>query len=136
MTSNPQVMRVGIAGLGVAAALAMPEIQSHPHVQIVAGADPRQAARDAFAAQFGAETYASIEELCASSAVDLVYIFTPNRFHATHAVLAAEHGKQIILDKPLGISMEEADRAIAAAERNDVRLLVGHPKAWMRRSVR
>ena len=122
-------MRVGVAGLGVAASLALPDIAAHPRVRITAGADPRPAAREAFAAQFGARAYDSIEAMCASPDVDLVYILTPNRLHAAHAVLAAEHGKQIILDKPLGISLEEADQAIAAAERNGVRLLVGHTQS-------
>ena len=121
-----QRMRVGVAGLGLAARLVLPEIAAHPHARIIAGADPRQAAREAFASQFEARAYPSIDGLCASSDVDLVYILTPNRLHAAHAIVAADHRKQIILDKPLGISLVEADRAIAAAERNGVRLLVGH----------
>jgi phthalate 4,5-cis-dihydrodiol dehydrogenase len=127
--SNRPVLRVGVVGLGVAAALVLPEIAAHPRVRITAGADPRPAAREAFARQFQAATYSSIEALCASRDVDLVYLFTPNRLHAAHAVVAAEHGKQIILDKPLGLSLAEADQAIAAARRNGVRLLVGHTQS-------
>jgi phthalate 4,5-cis-dihydrodiol dehydrogenase len=123
------VLRVGVVGLGVAAGLVLPEIAAHPRVKLTAGADPRAVARDAFASQFQAETYESVEALCVSPNVDLVYIFTPNRFHARHAVLAAEHGKQVILDKPLGLSLEEADQAIEAAQRNGVRLLVGHTQS-------
>jgi phthalate 4,5-cis-dihydrodiol dehydrogenase len=122
-------MRVGVVGLGVAGGLVLPEIAAHPGVTITAGADPRPAAREAFARQFQAETYPDIEALCASPNVDLVYIFTPNRLHAQHAVVAAEHRKQVILDKPLGLSLAEADQAIAAAERNGVRLLVGHTQS-------
>jgi phthalate 4,5-cis-dihydrodiol dehydrogenase len=123
------VLRVGVVGLGVAAGLVLPEIAADPRVRIVAGADPRAAAREAFASRFQAEAYTDIEALCASPNVDLVYIFTPNRLHAEHAVVAAEHGKQIILDKPLGLSLAEADQAIAAAQRNGVRLLVGHTQS-------
>jgi phthalate 4,5-cis-dihydrodiol dehydrogenase len=129
VTSSGPVLRVGVVGLGVAAGLVLPEIAAHPGVRITAGADPRAVARDAFASQFNAETYTDIEPLCASPNVDLVYIFTPNRLHARHAVLAAEHGKQVILDKPLGLSLAEADRAIEAAQRNGVRLLVGHTQS-------
>jgi phthalate 4,5-cis-dihydrodiol dehydrogenase len=122
-------LRVGVVGLGVAAGLVLPEIAAHPRVKITAGADPRPEAREAFASQFQAETYPDVEPLCASPNLDLVYIFTPNRLHAQHAVVAAEHGKQVILDKPLGLSLAEADQAIAAAERNGVRLLVGHTQS-------
>ena len=129
MTANGPVLRVGVVGLGVAAGLVLPEIAAHPRVRITAGADPRPAAREAFASQFQAETYTEVEAVCGSPNVDLVYIFTPNRLHSEHAVVAAEHGKQVILDKPLGLSLPEADRAIAAAQRNRVRLLVGHTQS-------
>jgi phthalate 4,5-cis-dihydrodiol dehydrogenase len=129
VSANAPVLRVGVVGLGVAGGLVLPEIAAHPGVRITAGADPRPPAREAFASQFQAETYTDIESLCASPNVDLVYIFTPNRLHAQHAVIAAERGKQVILDKPLGLSLAEADQAIAAAQRNGVRLLVGHTQS-------
>ena len=53
------------------------------------------------------------------------------------AIIAAEHGKQVILDKPLAVSLEEADRVIDAVERNGVRLIPwAIHKAWTRRSAR
>jgi phthalate 4,5-cis-dihydrodiol dehydrogenase len=122
-------MRLGLAGLGVASMLAVPDIARHPHVEIRAGADPRQVARDAFAAEFQAPTYESIEAMCADTDLDAIHILTPNRVHAEHAIVAAEHGKQVILDKPLAVSLEEADRVIAAVERNGVRLIVGHTQS-------
>jgi phthalate 4,5-cis-dihydrodiol dehydrogenase len=122
-------MRLGIIGLGVASTLALPEIARHPDILITAGADPRPAAREAFAAQFQARTYDSAEALCASPDVDSVTILTPNRMHAEHAILAAEHGKQVILDKPLALTLEDADRVIAAVDRNGVRLVVGHSQS-------
>jgi phthalate 4,5-cis-dihydrodiol dehydrogenase len=122
-------MRLGIIGLGVASTLALPEIARHPDVQITAGADPRPAAREAFAARFQARTYDSAEALCASPEVDAVTILTPNRMHAEHAILAAEHAKQVILDKPLALTLEDADRVIAAVDRNGVRLVVGHSQS-------
>ena len=128
-SGSAEVMRVGVAGLGVAASLALPEIARHPRVRITAGADPRAAARDAFASQFQAETFSSVETLCASPKVDLVYILTPNRMHAAHAVVAAEHGKQVVLDKPVALSLDDADRVIAASERKGVRVLVGHTQS-------
>jgi phthalate 4,5-cis-dihydrodiol dehydrogenase len=119
-------LRVGIAGLGVAAATALPQIAAHPRVRITAGADPRPVAREAFAREFGAETYESVEALCASPAVDVVYVLTPSRLHAEHAIVAAEHGKQVVADKPMALTLADCDAMIAAADRNGVRLLVGH----------
>ena len=130
------VLRIGIAGLGVASLNLFPELVAHPRVRIVAGADVRETARDRFASDFGGAAYASVEALCASPEVDAVYVLTPNRFHAEHAVLAAEHGKQVFCDKPFGLSLEDADRIIAAAERNGVRVLAGHSQCLDRPIVK
>jgi phthalate 4,5-cis-dihydrodiol dehydrogenase len=107
----------------------VPGLASHPHVKLTAAADLRQAALDKFAADFGGETFASVEALCSSPNVDAVYILTPSRLHAEHAIIAAEHGKQVLLDKPMALTMEDAERVVRAVERNGVRLLVGHSQS-------
>ena len=61
--------------------------------------------------------------------VDAVYVLTPNRFHAEHAIMAAESGMQVFADKPMALSLDDCDRMIAVAERNGVRLLVGHTQS-------
>ena len=63
-------------------------------------------------------------------AVEVVYIATPHQFHAPHAVLAAEHGKHIILEKPMALTLAECDTIIAAVERHKVHLIVGHTHAF------
>ena len=130
-TSGP-VMRFGVAGLGAGATNALGDpggLSHHPKVKLTAGADPRQVARDHFASTYGAETFQTLEDLCKSPNVDAVYILTPSRMHAEHAIIAAEHGKQIILDKPIALTMEDAEKAVQAADRNGVRLLVGHSQS-------
>lgn len=102
---------------------------NHPDYRITAGADPRPEARARFAQEVGAETFDSVEDLCASPNVDVVHILTPNHLHAQHAIAAASAGKQVICDKPMAISLAECDAMIAAAERNGVRLLIGHTQS-------
>jgi phthalate 4,5-cis-dihydrodiol dehydrogenase len=126
------VMRFGIAGLGaggVNALTASPGLTNHPNVKLVAAADVRQAALDRFASDFGGETYRSVEEMCQSPNIDAVYIVTPNNFHAEHAILAAEHKKHVLADKPMALTLADCDRMIAAAERNGVLLIVGHSQS-------
>lgn len=125
-------MRVGVAGLGSGAvnALAAPGgLSDHPHVRLTAAADVREEACRAFAQRFGAATFSSVEAMCASPEVDVVYVVTPNALHAEHAVVAAEHGKYVIADKPMALSMADCDAMIEAAERNGVQLLVGHSQS-------
>ena len=60
----------------------------------------------------------------------VVYIATPHQFHAPHAILAAEHGKHIILEKPMALTLADCDAIIAAVERHKVHLIVGHTHAF------
>jgi phthalate 4,5-cis-dihydrodiol dehydrogenase len=130
--NNGRIMRIGVAGLGAGGANALseaPGLASHPNIRLTAAADLRQAALDRFAAEFGGETFTSIEALCASPNVDVVYIVTPSTLHADHAILAAEHGKGVILDKPIALTIADADRVVQAVERTSVKLMVGHSQS-------
>jgi phthalate 4,5-cis-dihydrodiol dehydrogenase len=118
-------LRLGVAGLGVASTLFLPGVESYPHARIVAAADRRPGALAAFEQRYGARTYEAVEALCADPGVDVVWIATPNQFHCEHAVLAAEHKKHVICTKPMALSIAEAERMCAAAERNGVQLLCG-----------
>ena len=129
-------LRVGIAGLGVAAMNLMPELAVEPLVEIVAAADPRQAARDRFAGEFGGETYLDAEDLCKSPNVDVVYICTPTHLHTQHTLLAAAHGKHIVADKPMALNLEECDAIISAVDRAGVRMIVGHTQSLDRPIVK
>jgi phthalate 4,5-cis-dihydrodiol dehydrogenase len=69
-----------------------------------------------------AAAFSSAEDLCASNTVDMVYIGTPNRFHREHAVMALSSGKHALVEKPMTVSLEEADAMIEAADRGGVLL--------------
>ncbi len=75
-------------------------------------------------------SYATVEELCADPAVEAVYVATPHQYHACHAVLAAEHGKHLLVEKPMALSLKECSAMIAAAKRAGVRLVVGHSHSF------
>lgn len=121
---------LGIAGLGMAGAVMVRAAAAHPGVKLCAAADPHEAPRNAFTRDFNARAYADIKELCADPAVEIVYIATPHQFHATHAAIAAEAGKHIILEKPMALALADCDAIIAAAERAGVHLIVGHTHAF------
>jgi len=83
-------------------------------------ADVNPRALQVFREKYGARTYSSIEALCADPDIDAVWIATPNTCHCPHVILAAEHGKHIIVEKPMAISLAEANRMIEAAARHGV----------------
>jgi predicted dehydrogenase len=62
-----------------------------------------------------AHVFDSPEELCASSAVDAVFVASPDALHCDHTLLALRHGKAVLCEKPLAMSAAEASRMVSAA---------------------
>ena len=128
--ADPAPIGLGIAGLGMAGAVMVQAAAAHAGYTLRAAADPHPAPRAAFARDFNVNAYDDIAALCADPTVEVVYIATPHQFHAAHAILAAEHGKHIILEKPMALTLADCDAIIAAAERNKVHLIVGHTHSF------
>src|SRR5262245_8795647 len=125
-----RTLRLGVAGLGRAFALMVPTLRAHPRIAIAAAADPRADVRRQFVAEFGGTAYATVDELCASSAVDAVYVASPHHLHAEHALAAAHAGKHILVEKPMALTVADCDAMIAAARAADVQLIVGHSHSF------
>jgi phthalate 4,5-cis-dihydrodiol dehydrogenase len=121
----PARLRLGVAGLGVGSTLFLPGVERSAHAEIVAAADLRASAREAFAAQYRGRAYDKVADLCADPAIDVIWIATPNQFHCEHTIMAAEHGKHVICTKPMALTVEECERMCRAAEQNGVKLLCG-----------
>jgi predicted dehydrogenase len=81
---------------------------------LTAVADAAADRASAFAADFGCAASADLGALCARDDVDAIVVCTPPGSHADAAVEAVTAGKHVIVDKPLDISLEAADRLIAA----------------------
>lgn len=128
--ANQRRLKLGVIGLGRAFSLMAPTFAGDKRVALVAAADTRDAARRRFAADFGAKTYATAEELCADPAVEAVYVATPHQFHAQQAMLAARHGKHLLIEKPLALTLEDCAAIIEAVRAAGVRLVVGHSHSF------
>jgi phthalate 4,5-cis-dihydrodiol dehydrogenase len=123
-------LRLGVAGLGRAFTVMLPTLAGDPRIALVAGADTRAEARQRFAADFSANTYETVEDLCTDPAVEAVYVATPHQYHAQHSVLAARHGKHLLVEKPLALTLDECAAITEAAGRAKVRLVVGHSHSF------
>ncbi len=133
MTQTPDKstpIGLGVCGLGMAGAVMVQAAAAHQGYALRAAADPHPGPRAAFARDFNASAYADMKELAADPAVEVVYIATPHQFHAPHAIMAAEHGKHIILEKPMALTLADCDAILAAVERNKVQLIIGHTHAF------
>ncbi len=125
-----RTLRFGVVGVGNAGGGVLATMRKEANVEAVAVADLRPHARAAFEREFGGKAYASMEELCAAPNVDAIWVATPNPLHMKHAVMAANAGKHIVVEKPLAVDLKEAEAMIEAADRNGVKLLSGHTRAF------
>lgn len=98
---------------------------------LAAIADPAPGAAATLAEKLDVDAaYTDIADLLAHPGLDAVIIATPARFHTNVLVQAAEAGKAIFCEKPMALTLEEADRAIAAAKAAGVPLQVGFNRRW------
>jgi phthalate 4,5-cis-dihydrodiol dehydrogenase len=123
-------LKLGVIGLGRAFTLMLPTFANHPRIKMVAASDPRTDARERFGAEFGAKAYEDVEALCADPNVQAVYIASPHQFHVEHVKCAARHGKHMLVEKPMALSVNDCREMVAAANKADIKLLVGHSHSF------
>jgi predicted dehydrogenase len=108
-----------------------------PGVQVVAGCDIVPAARDTFLERWaprwpGLKVYADYREMLATERPDVVGIATPDHLHGEPVLAAVEAGVRAILcEKPLAVSLEEADRLVAAVEAAGIVMNVNYTRRWL-----
>jgi len=111
-------LRFGVIGAGAfAEACHVPGLLSHPQAEVVAICGRRTERARALAGRFSIpEVCAGPAELCARDDLDGIAICTPNAGHREQALLAFAHGKHVFCEKPLGLSVAEAEDMTRAAE--------------------
>lgn len=118
-------VRIGIIGTGWIAGSHIEEYLKMPDVEIVAGADLIEGKAKSFFEKYGVEgakCYPSHKELIDAGEVDAVSICTYNATHAECAIYALEHGVNVLLEKPMCVTTEEAV-AICRAEKKSGKIL-------------
>ena len=119
-------LRLGIIGLGRAFSLMLPTFLNDERLCLVTACDPRPEARARFAEDFGGTAFEDAQSVVADPNVEAVYIASPHQFHAEHTRLAAVHGKHVLVEKPMALSLDECDARIAACDAAGVNLVIGH----------
>jgi phthalate 4,5-cis-dihydrodiol dehydrogenase len=123
-------VRIGIVGLGLAGRLMAAALAEHPRMQIAAAAEVSDELRMSFERKAGAPAYSSIGAMLSDASIDAVYVATPHQFHCEHAMLAARHGKHVLVEKPMALNLADCDAMITAAAANHVTLVVGHTHSF------
>jgi predicted dehydrogenase len=96
-----------------------------------------QEAADAFAAEHGIpRAHGSYEALAADPEVDAIYVSTPHPFHASGALLALEHGKHVLVEKPFTLNAAEAREVVDLANAAGLVVLEAMWTRWLPHMVR
>lgn len=88
----------------------------------VCDSDPDRA--QIIADKYGVPWFQSLSGLLEADDIDAVSILTPSGLHAEHAIEVARSKRHVIVEKPMALTLPDADRMIAEASRADVRLFV------------
>ena len=113
----------GILGPGVAAEFFLQAIRASADAgaRLVAVGHYRPERFDAISAAFGAPCLAQ-QDLIDHPDIDVVCLCTPSGQHAEQAVRAAEAGKHVLVEKPMALTLDDADRMIDICQRKGVKL--------------
>ncbi len=125
-SASSRDLNVGIVGFGARAALHEEVHRPGRGSRVSAVCDLSEAARVAAQQQFpDALVTESLDSMLASG-VDAVMVITPDDTHAAIAIRVLEAGVAVFLEKPLAITIEDADAILTTARRTGSRLYIGH----------
>ena len=121
-----KALRVGCIGCGLRAEVYVEKVAQLPALNMHAYADVRQESAGRFLADYGGE-YATTDaqRVLADPEVDAVIISTWHDTHTRFAIEAAKHGKHILIEKPLALTIDECWQIEEAVKRAGVTMCVG-----------
>jgi predicted dehydrogenase len=130
-------VKIGIVGSKFIAEIHAESLRSVANAEIVAVASPTPGSASAFAERHGIATaLTSYEDLLNIDEIDVISIALPNDLHAEVTIAAAGAGKHVICEKPLCVTLDEADAMIAACRDAGVHLMYAEELCFAPKYVR
>lgn len=129
-----RVLRCGVIGYGGAFNMGKTHaemMRSTPGFEFAAACDLDKTRMTAAQADFPEiRTFTSVKRMLQMEDLDLVTLVTPHNTHGALAVQCAEAGKHVITEKPMCLTVREADAMIRAGKKNKVMVSVFHNRRW------
>lgn len=124
---SSESIRVGLVGAGYIAEFHARAIAAAEGATLVSVCDANLGSAEAFARSWGvAKAYGSLDAMLEAERLDCVHILAPPDLHHGLAKAALEAGVHVILEKPMCVSVTEADDLIALATARGLHLAVNH----------
>jgi len=124
---------IGIVGLGRIANTHLDAIrQMTDSVELAGVVDVREDLVEQFASKTGATPYLSLNAALEDPRIEAVIVCLPHHLHAPVCKQIAEAGRHVLVEKVMALDVAEGEAMVAAAEANDVRLMVAHSRRFNR----
>ena len=121
------MINVGVIGCGSIARMRhAAEYKNNPHVNIAGFTDFNQDRAKQMVVDFGGKAYKSDDEMLNDQSIDAVSVCVTNAYHAEITIKALNHGKHVLCEKPMAITLEDCIEMVKAANKNGKRLMIGH----------
>ena len=123
-------LRAGVMGLGGISSVHLQQYTQAEGVDLVAGADLRPAAVEAAVEKYGIQGYADWREMLDKADLDVVSVCTPPFLHREMALEAMSRGINVMCEKPIAASTEDAEAMADAARTSKALLMIAYCHRW------
>lgn len=120
------MLRVGLIGCG-RIAKRHADILGHHQVEgatLAAVCDLDLTKAQALGEMFSVPSFTCMDEMMLTEDIDVAVVLTPSGSHAEHVIQLAKFGKHIMVEKPMALTLDDADAMIAACDRHNCKLFV------------
>jgi UDP-N-acetyl-2-amino-2-deoxyglucuronate dehydrogenase len=114
-------LRTALVGCGKVGQIHADALSTLPESELVAVCDQSRDRADTFAARFGTRGFTDVAAMLGESRPQAVLIATPHPLHAGPAILAAEAGASVLIEKPMAASLADCDAMLGAARRSGIK---------------
>jgi predicted dehydrogenase len=125
-----EILRMAFVGAGEIAVESAAALAAAPSGRLVSVFDVDAGLAADLAERHAARTVPTLEALVEDVEVDAVYVGVPHAFHRDVAIEATRAGKHVFVEKPMGVSVEDAEAIVAACERAGVACGVPFVARW------
>jgi UDP-N-acetylglucosamine 3-dehydrogenase len=118
-------LRVGLIGLGGVAEVHLAGYKEVNQIEVVAGAEIQKDRLNNMVKKWGIKGYTNYEEMLDKAKLDIACVLTPPRYHREVTEKAAEYGINVLCEKPMAVTLDDAKAMIAKCEKEGVKFCYG-----------
>jgi inositol 2-dehydrogenase len=124
-------VRLGVCGVGRIGRLHAENVaRSVEKAKLVAVADPIRSLASSVATSLAVHMYTKLEDMMKKEELDAVIVATPTRTHADIVQLAADAQLPVFLEKPIALTLKDADKIVSAVKRSGIKFQIGFNRRW------